>query len=423
MMKNPDMEGVLSRIRRNFEPISKNGGIRVLIILPDMEVGGGQIAAIRLANAMAVDNTVFLVNARPDCYDSSLEERIDSRVLFLEGTLGPSSWATDREQGAPTHNNLAEGQARLSVLINLAKFHQIEIIHTHVWWADRLGYHLCKALKIPWVIHMHGCYENLLNTPKGDPQFSKLLAPMMQTVAGVIYGSTRNLELFERYPELKLAKLVKIFNGFDASQVDDTKLRESPKQKGIMKFCLCSRAIPEKGWEQAINTVLNINRLHEEDRGNRKAHLVLIGGGSFADSLRDRFNSEDCVEFHGQMTQPVKVIQDCDVGLLPSYFISETVPSTVIEYLACGLPVIATDVGSIPEMLRVGNIEAGLILPLSPHRTIDVDKLTSLLLRYMINQELFNLHRKNSQKVFESLFDMNKIRHDTIVLYKSLTFC
>ena len=162
MMENPDMEGVLSRIRRNFEPISRNGGIRVLIILPDMEVGGGQIAAIRLANSMAVDNTVFLVNARPDCYDSSLEETIDSRVLFLEGTLGPSAWATDREQGASTHNNLAEGQARLSVLINLAKFHRIEIIHTHVWWADRLGFHLSQAMKIPWVIHMHGSYEDLI---------------------------------------------------------------------------------------------------------------------------------------------------------------------------------------------------------------------------------------------------------------------
>jgi len=422
MMENPDMAGVLSRIRRNFEPISRNGGIRVLIILPDMEVGGAQIAAIRLANAMAVDNTVFLVNARPDCYDSSLEERIDSRVLFLEGTLGPSLWATDREQGAPTHNNLAEGQARLSVLINLAKFHQIEIIHTHVWWADRLGFGLSQAMKIPWVIHMHGCYEDLIYNPTIDTEFSKLLAPLMQTVAGVIYGSTKNLEVFERHPEFKLPKLVKIFNGFDASQVPDMKFHSSPKQKGIMKFCLCSRAIPEKGWEQAIKAVLNINCLPAEERGYRKAHLALIGGGDFADTLRDRFNSKDCLEFHGQMTQPVNVIKDCDVGLLPSYFISETVPSTVIEYLVCGLPVIATDVGSIPEMLRVGHIEAGLVLPIGPARTINVDMLTSLLLRYMIDDKLFHLHRENTSKVFTSLFDMNKIRNDTVVFYKSLTF-
>lgn len=422
LMQNPDMEGVLSRIGRNFEPISRNGGIRVLIILPDMEVGGGQIAAIRLANAMATDNTVFLVNARPDRYDSSLEETVDSRVLFLEGTLGQSQWATDREQGAPTHNNLAEGQARLSVLINLAKFHRIEVIHTHVWWADRLGFRLAKAMNIPWVIHMHGSYEDLIYNPTIDPEFSKLLAPLMQTVAGVIYGSTKNLEVFERHREFKLPKLVKIFNGFDASQVPDMKFHPSPKQKGIMKFCLCSRAIPEKGWEQAIKAVLNINCLPAEERGYRKAHLALIGGGDFADTLRDRFNSEDCLEFHGQMTQPVNVIKDCDVGLLPSYFISETVPSTVIEYLVCGLPVIATDVGSIPEMLRVGNIEAGLVLPIGPGRTINVDMLTSLLLRYMIDDQLFLLHRENTSKVFESLFDMNKIRNDTVVFYKSLIF-
>lgn len=421
LMDNPALKGVISQIRRNFDPVSKNKGIRVLIILPDLEIGGGQIAAIRLANAMAADNTVFLVNARPDRYDSSLEERIDSRVLFLEGTLGSSPWATDLEQGAPNHNNLAEGQARLSVLINLAKFYNIDIIHTHVWWADRLGFKLAKTLKLPWVIHMHGSYEDLLNNPTIDPEFSTLLTPMMQTVAGVIYLSPQNLEIFNRYPELKPAKLVKIFNGFDASQVADMKFQSSPKEKGMMKFCLCSRAIPEKGWEQAINAVLKINRLPAEERGNRKAHLVLIGGGAIADSLMERFNSEDCVEFHGQMTQPINSIKDCDVGLLPSYFISESIPLAVIEYLACGLPVVATDVGSIPEMLRVGNIEAGLILPLSSQRTIDVDKLTSLLLRYMIDDKLFHIHRQNATKVFTSLFDMNKIRNDTIAFYKSLT--
>ena len=45
----------------------------------------------------------------------------------------------------------------------------------------------------------------------------------MQTVAGVIYGSTKNLEVVERHPEFKRPKLVKIFNGFDVSQVPDMK--------------------------------------------------------------------------------------------------------------------------------------------------------------------------------------------------------
>jgi glycosyltransferase involved in cell wall biosynthesis/tetratricopeptide (TPR) repeat protein len=420
LMENPQMEDIISRIRCRFNAVGESKGLRILIVLPDLEVGGGQIAAIRLANAMSVDNTVFLINARPDRYDCNLEETIDNRLLFLEGTLGSTPWATDLEPGAPTHNNLAEGQARLSVLINLAKFHRIEIIHTHVWWADRLGFHLSKSLKIPWVIHMHGSYEDLLNRPEADLQFNKLLAPMMKTVAGVIYGSVRNLEVFQRYPELKLAKLAKIFNGFDASKVEASKGREFHRQKGIMKFCLCSRAIPEKGWEQAINAVLNINSLPARNRGNRKAHLILIGGGPFADALREKFNSVDSVEFHGQMAQPIKAIKDCDVGLLPSYFVSETVPSTVIEYLACGLPVIATDVGCIPEMIKAGNVEAGLILPLSPQRTIDVDKLTSLLLRYMINDKLFQLHSKNASQVFTSLFDISKIKSATLAMYNFL---
>jgi glycosyltransferase involved in cell wall biosynthesis len=82
--------------------------------------------------------------------------------------------------------------------------------------------------------------------------------------------------------------------------------------------------------------------------------------------------------------------------------------------------VIATDVGCIPEMIKAGNVEAGLILPLSPQRTIDVDKLTSLLLRYMINDKLFQLHSKNASQVFTSLFDISKIKSATLAMYNFL---
>src|SRR5262249_52066284 len=129
-------------------------------------------------------------------------------------------------------------------------------------------------------------------------------------------------------------------------------------------FVLSSRAIPEKGWEGAIIAVRRINDLPPADRGGRRARLILIGDGYHAEEVRQRFADEPAVTFRGQLEHPVDTIVQCDAGLLPSWFVSESAPLAIIEYLACGLPVIATDRGSIPQMIRHQDRVAGIIVPL-----------------------------------------------------------
>ena len=51
-------------------------------------------------------------------------------------------------------------------------------------------------------------------------------------------------------------------------------------------FCLCTRAIPEKGWEEAIKATLEINALQHEMRKGKQAHLRLIGDGEYKQTLR-----------------------------------------------------------------------------------------------------------------------------------------
>jgi len=91
--------------------------------------------------------------------------------------------------------------------------------------------------------------------------------------------------------------------------------------------------------------------------------LALIGDGVMADQLPDivrRKGLEQRVIFPGGL-EPLEVarwIAAADLLTLPSW--SEGYPNVVVEALACGTPVVATDVGGTREILRD---DAGLLVP------------------------------------------------------------
>lgn len=82
-------------------------------------------------------------------------------------------------------------------------------------------------------------------------------------------------------------------------------------------------------------------------------HLVLIGDGPLAPALRQsaaRLGTSDRVIFAGRKGAPAvaRYMQAADVLALPSR--NEGVPNVILESFACGLPVVASKVGGIPEV-------------------------------------------------------------------------
>jgi teichuronic acid biosynthesis glycosyltransferase TuaC len=83
--------------------------------------------------------------------------------------------------------------------------------------------------------------------------------------------------------------------------------------------------------------------------------LVMVGGGPMEEHIRqlaERLSVRDRVIFAGR-TDPggvVSYMQAADVLCLPSR--NEGVPNVVLEAFACGLPVVASRVGGIPEVHR-----------------------------------------------------------------------
>lgn len=82
-----------------------------------------------------------------------------------------------------------------------------------------------------------------------------------------------------------------------------------------------------------------------------KLQIVGPGNTNYRQALIDRYHL-DGVEFLGELahSQAMDLLEDCDLFVLPSY--TEGFPNVILEAMAFGKPIVATDVGAIPEMLE-----------------------------------------------------------------------
>jgi glycosyltransferase involved in cell wall biosynthesis len=91
-------------------------------------------------------------------------------------------------------------------------------------------------------------------------------------------------------------------------------------------------------------------------------HLLLVGDGPMAGPLRNLTGAlqlEGCVHFAGYQSEPARYFPLMDVFALTSS--SEGTPLVVLEAFAAGLPVVASRVGGLPEIIDEGR--TGLLFP------------------------------------------------------------
>jgi glycosyltransferase involved in cell wall biosynthesis len=96
------------------------------------------------------------------------------------------------------------------------------------------------------------------------------------------------------------------------------------------------------------------------------ANLIIVGGGEQLSELRAMvkdLNMETCITLTGLVnhSQITKYLHNFDVFVVPSLTNRESFGVAAVEASACGLPVIASNVGGLPEVVLDG--ETGLLVP------------------------------------------------------------
>lgn len=362
---------------------------RIMIVVPDLDFGGGQLFGIRLANFLSNTNRVILYNARPFLENEKVKENISPCV------------------------ELHSGDKALTQVSAIIDKYKIDTVISHVWWADKLVYSSIKNRKVKWLLVMHGCYEALVEHPDWDKDFPRIARPLLKRADYIVYTANKNFTAIESIDSnIQKNKCIKINNGFLRR---DASIKISRNKFGLkdgdFAFGLISRAIPEKGWEQGILATKSLNEILNDNR----VHLFLIGESEYAEQLKKSYSKYGYIHFLGFQEDLTNWIAMFDAGLLPTYFESESQPLIIIEFLAQKKPVIATDIGEIRNMLVHGNKQAGILIPIIG-KTVSISELTQAMKRLVINEDcIYDMFRENSEELFKP-YDMKRCAESYISL-------
>jgi glycosyltransferase involved in cell wall biosynthesis len=129
-------------------------------------------------------------------------------------------------------------------------------------------------------------------------------------------------------------------------------LRRQLRLHDATRVLLCvGRLSREKGHADLIQAIPKMREL----TGNSPLRLVIVGEGSERPRIEDLCRNlclTDVVTLTGQQDYMNRYYSIADVFLLPSH--SEGCPNVLLEAMAAGVPVVATEVGGIPEVVTNG---------------------------------------------------------------------
>jgi glycosyltransferase involved in cell wall biosynthesis len=125
------------------------------------------------------------------------------------------------------------------------------------------------------------------------------------------------------------------------------KVRERPSQPP--RLIIACRQEREKGSATAIRA------LHLALQKNPVLHLDIVGDGTILDELKalaHQLGVESNMTFHGQVShrEVLRLLHQADIFCYPTQA-SEGFPKSVLEALACGLPVITTRISVLPQLI------------------------------------------------------------------------
>jgi len=288
------------------------------------------------------------------------------------------------------------------------------IVHTRN--LGTLEYSLVAMLAgVPFRVHgEHG--RDMTDIDGSNTKYIKLRQIYARFLHQFIALSKDLEQWLENTVKIKPIKIIQLYNGVDLTRFQGLRSSHSFQrslqqlEKNDLVFGTVGRLQAEK--DQAT-LVRAFSELKNQDI-TQNIKLVLIGDGPDKNSLEylvKELGLSPYVIFLGARNDIPELLPQLDVFVLPSK--GEGISNTILEAMACGLPVIATNVGGNPEL--VVEKETGVLVPSN-----DARKLAEAMKGYVNDSNLTTTHGRAGRARVEELFSMDKMINSYMKVYDSL---
>jgi len=296
-------------------------------------------------------------------------------------------------------------------LRSIMKKENIDIVHTHCHKPNTTGRLAAKLAGVPVVI------TNEHNVDSWKSNWQLTLDRRLATYSDRIIAVSEAVKNF--YVEnanIPADKFEVIYNGVDLDFWQNNILSQETIAEKKTKL----------GLSQDDKVIVNIGRLHPQKgheylfRAVRKIiprmknlKFLIVGDGSMKDSLEllsERLGIKKYVIFTGKRDDIKDILCFSDISVLSS--IREGFSNVILESMACGKPVIATDVGGNNEIIIDG--ENGFIVPSRDEDTL-ADKILALASSEELTERMGLAARETVKK-----FSLKRMVDKTEQLYEKL---
>ena len=234
----------------------------------------------------------------------------------------------------------------LTQIVELARSQNCGLIQTHGYKAHLLGWWTRRKLKIPWIGYAHGWTSENLKVRLYN-QVERLLLPLADHVVAV------SRPLYQRALKWRrsTAPTSLIMNAVDPAEIRrESSAKEIRAKLGIADQQILLGFVGRLSAEKGIAFLLEAFALLRTNEPT--AHLIIVGKGpemSALETRAQRLAIQSNVSFCGQQDALAGYYEALDILVLPS--LSEGLPNVVLEAMAFKRPVIATRVGSVPDVI------------------------------------------------------------------------
>jgi len=283
-----------------------------------------------------------------------------------------------------------------SKMVEVAEFEKLDLLHVHYAIPHATSAYLAKEMMsknrdLKIFTTLHGTDITLVGL---EPSFLPLVKFSIEKSDGVTAVSRFLKE--KTITNYSIESDIRVIPNF----VDTDFFK--PESNGEFR-----KAIAPNGEKILVHTsnfrpvkrVPDTIKIFEKIQREIPSKLILVGDGpdrSECERLSRQLDLCDKVKFLGKQDGLVEILSSSDLFLIPSQ--SESFGLAALEAMACGLPVISSSVGGLPELVK--HNETGFIAEIG-----DVDRMAKYALELLGNDKKYKLFSENSRQRAVNKFD------------------